>query len=330
LFSSVTRLRTLYSDADCADLFPTRGQPAEAPWRLALVTVLQCVEGLPDRQAADAVRSRLDWKYALSLELTDPGCDHSVLSEFRTRLVVGQAEARLRDLVLEQAHARGWRKERGTQRTDSTQVRAAVRALSRLEGVGETLRHPLTVLAEVAPDWLRAQALPAEWVERYARRVEEYRLPKGTAERERDANTVGADGWRLLAALDAPATPAWLRALPAVQTLRRVWAQQDQPRQTSRHAGRQKAGSDEEPGKGQRGRSGQGRHKDELPPADQVQNSPYAPDAPYGKKRATSWVGYKLHVTESCDADAPHLVVQVATTPACVADATMLTPIPHP
>ena len=77
-------LGTLYTDADFVDLFPTWGQPAEAPWRLALVTVLQFVEGLPDRQAADAVRSRLDWKYALNLELGDPGFDHTVLSEFRT------------------------------------------------------------------------------------------------------------------------------------------------------------------------------------------------------------------------------------------------------
>jgi transposase len=166
-------LGTFYSDEDFADLFPTRGQPAEAAWRLALVTVLQFLEGLPDRQAADAVRSRLDWKYALSLELTDPGFDHTVLSEFRTRLVAGRAEQRLLDLVLEQARARGWLKTRGTQRTDSTQVLAAVRALTRLEGVGETVRHTLNVLAEVAPEWLRAQALPAEWVERYAHRVEE-------------------------------------------------------------------------------------------------------------------------------------------------------------
>src|SRR5215831_5004324 len=100
-------LGALYSDGDFADLFPTRGQPAEAPWRLALVTVLQFLEGLPDRQAADAVRSRLDGKYALSLELTDSGFDHTVLSELRTRLVAGGAEERLLDLVLEQARARG-------------------------------------------------------------------------------------------------------------------------------------------------------------------------------------------------------------------------------
>src|SRR5262250_2629592 len=102
-------LGTLYSDADFADLFPTRGQPAEAPWRLALVTVLQFVEGLPDRQAADAVRSRLDWKYALSLELADPGFDHTVLSEFRTRLVALTAEERFLEAMLTLCKERGWR-----------------------------------------------------------------------------------------------------------------------------------------------------------------------------------------------------------------------------
>ncbi len=341
-------LGALYSDEDFADLFPTRGQPAEAPWRLALVTVLQFVEGLPDRQAADAVRSRLDWKYALSLELTDPGFDHTVLSEFRTRLVAGGAEERLLELVLEQARARGWLKTRGKQRTDSTHVLAAVRALTRLEGVGETLRHGLNVLAEVAPEWLRAQVQP-EWVERYAHRVEEYRLPSGKAEREQYANQVGADGWRLLDALDEAATPAWLRDLPAVQTLRRVWAQQYHPRaprvarrssgkhdnsnddddtQTSGQGGSPDEEQDGGQDGGQDGESdGRWRAKEDLSPSNQLQHSPYDPDARYGKKRETSWVGYKLHVTETCDPDVPHLIVPVATTPACVADAAELAPI---
>ena len=152
-------LGALYSDEDFADLFPVRGQPAEAPWRLALVTVLQFVEGLPDRQAAEAVRSRMDWKYALSLELSDPGFDHTVLSEFRSRLVQGGATQRLLDVLLDQCAARGWLKVRGRQRTDSTHVLAAVRALNRWECVGETRRHALNVLAEVAPDWLRKKAM---------------------------------------------------------------------------------------------------------------------------------------------------------------------------
>ncbi len=329
-------LGTLYSDADFADLFPTRGQPAEAPWRLAVVTVLQFLEDLPDRQAADAVRSRLDWKYALSLELTDPGSgfDHTVLSEFRTRLVAGGAEERLLDLVLEQARARGWIKPRGTQRTDSTHVLAAVRALTRLECVGETLRHALTVLAEVAPDWLRARAQP-EWVERYAHRVEEYRLPSGKAERERYANQVGTDGWQVLDALDETAAPAWLRELPAVQMLRRVWGQQYHPRHPHQprapRAARRPSGKPGEQQDDARDEEldGHWRAKAELAPSDQVENSPYDPDARYGKKRETSWVGYKLHVTETCaaEADAPQLIVDVATTPACVADAAELAPI---
>jgi transposase len=102
-------LGTVYSDETFADLFPTHGQPAFAPWRLALVTVFQFLEGLTDRQAADAVRDRLAWKYALSLELTDPGFDHTVLSEFRSRLVAGNAEQRLLDLLLERCREGGWR-----------------------------------------------------------------------------------------------------------------------------------------------------------------------------------------------------------------------------
>jgi transposase len=228
-------LGALYSDEDFAGLFPTRGQPAAAPWRLALVTALQFLEGLPDRQAADAVRSRLDWKYALSLELPDPGFGHTVLSEFRARLVQGGAAERLLDVLLNECQARGWLKARGRQRTDATHVVAAVRALHRLECVGETLRHALNVLAEVAPDWLRAvvaQAHPdsADWAERYSRRIEAYRLPSSTAARQTYAEVVGADGWDLLQALEAPTAPTWLRELPAVQSLQRVWAQQYHPR----------------------------------------------------------------------------------------------------
>src|SRR6266480_2891985 len=112
-------LGTIYPDETFADLFPTHGQPAFAPWRLALVTVFQFMENLTDRQAADAMRDRLAWKYALSLELTDTGFDHTVLSEFRARLVEGNAEQRLLDLLLERCREGGWLKARGRQRTDS-------------------------------------------------------------------------------------------------------------------------------------------------------------------------------------------------------------------
>jgi transposase len=149
----------LYTDARFADLFPRRGQPAEAPGRLAWVTVLQFVENLCDRAAADAVRGRLDWKYLLGLELTDPGFDHTVLSEFRARLTTGQAEQRLLDTLLVQLQELGLLKARGRQRTDSTPILAAVRTLNRLERVGETLRAALNALASVVPDWLCDGAL---------------------------------------------------------------------------------------------------------------------------------------------------------------------------
>jgi transposase len=143
---------TIYADQDFAALFPVRGQPAVAPWRLALICVLQFVEGLSDRQTADAVRGRIDWKYALGLELTDPGFDFSVLSEFRDRVLAGGAEYLLLDAFLRHCVTRGWVRERGAQRTDSTHVLAAVRTLNRIETVGETLRMALNALAAAAPD----------------------------------------------------------------------------------------------------------------------------------------------------------------------------------
>src|SRR3989440_7046334 len=219
------RLGTIYHDAQFAALFPTRGQPAEAPARLALVTILQFAEGLSDRQAADAVRSRIDWKYVLGLDLTDPGFHHTVLSEFRTRLVAGEAASHLLDALLTLARAQGLLKTRGRQRTDSTHVLAAIRVLNRLERVGETLRAALNSLAVVAPTWVQALA-PLEWYERYAHRVENYQMPKTDEARKALAATIGADGQQLLQAIDAAVDQPWLRAVPAVKTLRQVWAEQ--------------------------------------------------------------------------------------------------------
>ena len=158
-------LGELYQDEYFAGLYPVEGQPAYAPWRLALVIVLQYVEGLTDRQAADAVRERIDWKYALGLELTDPGFDFSVLSEFRLRLVEEGAETLLLDRLLQVCKQRGWLKAGGKQRTDSTHVLARVRSLSNLECVGETLRAVLDDLATLAPEWL-VQQISLDWFER--------------------------------------------------------------------------------------------------------------------------------------------------------------------
>ena len=163
---------TIFNDPMFDAVFPARGQPAESPWRLALITVMQFAEGLSDRQAAEAVRCRIDWKYALSLELTDPGGDASVLCEFRSRLIDGGAGPALLEAMLSRFKERGLLKARGQQRTDSTHVLAAIRTLNRLESIGETLRAALSCLATVAPDWLSG-LVAADWFERYATRIEE-------------------------------------------------------------------------------------------------------------------------------------------------------------
>ena len=136
-------LGSIYEDEDFSELFEVRGRPAIAPWRLALVTVMQFSEGLSDRQAAEAVRARIDWKFALGLQLTDPGFDFSVLSEFHSRLVKGGREGPLLEKLLEGCKERGYLKARGRQRADSTHVLGALRVLSQLEQTAETMRAAL-------------------------------------------------------------------------------------------------------------------------------------------------------------------------------------------
>jgi transposase len=218
-------LEVIYPDALFAALFPNRGQPAESPGRLAIVTVLQFAEGLSDRQAADAVRSRIDWKYLLGLELENPGFNFSVLSEFRDRILAGGLEQSLLDGVLERFRERGLLKERGKQRTDSTHIQAAVRNLNRLECVGETMRHALNSLAGVAPQWLKTR-VPHAWYELYGPRFTQYRLPKTKGERKELAIQIGQDGHQLLAWTHAPDAPEEVRQHLAVETLRQVWIQQ--------------------------------------------------------------------------------------------------------
>ena len=212
------RLGAVFADADFADLYPRLGQPAYAPWRLALVTVMQFREGLSDRAALNAV-------------------------------------------------------------------------------------------AAVEPAWLRAIA-PPEWHERYDRRVEEWRLRIGDAKRAAYIAQVGADGFVLLAALDADGAPRGVADLPEVALLRRVWARQFERVEPSEGG---EGGARLRPVKG-RG------------PADRVE-SPYDADARYRSKRTTSWSGYMVHLTETCDAGAPRLVVHADTTPANVHEGPRTAPI---
>jgi transposase len=296
----------IYTDEDFAALFPTRGQSAESPWRLALITVMQYVEGLSDEQAADAVRGHIDWKYALSLELDDPGFDASVLCEFRSRLIAGGAEEKLFDVMLAAFRKRKLLKARGRQRTDSTHVLAAIRAINRLQCVGETMRHAVHVLAVAAPGWLRARS-DAAWVKRYDRRLDDARLPAGKEARQVQAETIGRDGRVLLRAIDAPETPSWLRELPAVQILRLVWIQQYSVEDDTLHWRTDQHG---------------------IPPSARFVSSPYDLEAHLAKKGTTAWVGYKVHLTETCDEDSPRLITNVETSAAPTADGA-LTPEIH-
>ena len=298
-------LPTLFQDEMFAALFPKDGQPALAPWRLALVTIMQFAEGLSDRQAAHAVRARLDWKYALGLTLADRGFDFSVLSEFRARLIEGQMEYLLFETMLTCLKQRGLIKAGGRQRTDATHVLAAVRAVNRVVCVGETMRATLNTLAEVDPEWLRSFA-PDEWYERYAHRVEEYRLPKEQAKRMALVETIGADGYALLDVIYSTPELNWLAHVPAVETLRRVWVQQFELIEGRPHF----------------------RANDNIPPPPKMICSPYDTEATYGRKVSTWWVGYKVHLTESCDEDSPRLITHVETSRAGNGDVDV-TPVIH-
>lgn len=284
-----TELEGIYTDELFSDLYPKRGKPAEAPWRLALVTVLQFAEELSDREAATAVKARLDWKFALGLELGDTGFEHAVLSKFRARLLAGHAEHRLLDTLLEACKAKGLIRKRGQARTDSTHVLAKVRALNRIGSCVESMRAALNAVATVAPEWL--SWVPKSWFERYGPRYDDFRLPKGAEQLKAFAAQVGEDGWLLLHKLDETDTLAWLAELPATAFLRRKWLQQywlDQGIVRWRDA------------------------KD-LPPTSLMLTSPYDLDARLGSKRLERWTGYKVHITESCDDDTVHLLTQVAT-----------------
>lgn len=288
---------TIYQDEAFKALFSTIGQPALAPWRLALVTVFQFLEGLSDRAAADAVRSRIDWKYALGLELDDSGFNFSVLSEFRDRLAAGDAEHVLLDTLLTHFQKQGLLKAGGQQRSDATHILAQVRALNRSECIIESLRAALNVLAVVAPDWLTTQ-VSGEWFKRYALRVEETRLVKGKEARVKYLEQVGRDGFVLLENIYAARDHSYLAALPAVETLRKVWLHHfwlDEGKLCYRAA-------------------------NDLAPANARLNSPYDPEAEFGKKGTYTWTGYKVFFTETCDAAAPRIITNVMTTGAGASD----------
>ncbi|MGZ4609938.1 MAG: IS1182 family transposase [Actinomycetes bacterium] len=304
------------ADEQFAAVYPVRGAPGISPAQLAMVTVLQFAENLTDRQAADAVRGRLDWKYCLGLALDDEGFDFSVLSEFRDRLIAGGLESAIFETLLDQLTELGLLRAGGRQRTDSTHVLAAIRSLNRVELAGETVRAALEALAAAVPDWL-AGVIDPSWTERYTARIGNWRLPASETKRAALAAQYGQDGYRLLEAVTTPTAPAWLRQLPAIETLRRIWIQQYY-RVIDEH--------------GERVIRREAEHG--LPPGRRALRSPYDLDARYSQKHGTGWVGYKLHLTETCHTPAPdgrraapNLITDVATTAATVVDSALTAPV---
>jgi transposase len=289
-------LGTLFEDQDFIELFSPLGYPAVTPWRLALITIMQFLENLSDRQTADAVRSRIDWKYLLGLELTDSGFDHSVLSRFRSRLTAGEQQTLLLDRLLDRFREKKLLKVRGHQRTDSTHVLAAIRVMNRLELVTETMRAALNEVATFAPEWLTKAALP-EWFTRYAARAEQSRMPRTEKAKEEFAAKVGEDGFYLLKLL-RDEQPELLK-LEQVAILERVW---------ERHYTRHEDGEVH------------WRLTAELERAATAIESPYDTEARYSTKRDLAWTGYKVHLSETCDEEMPRLITNVHTTVATTQD----------
>lgn len=297
-------LGVIYQDETFAALYCSHGAESLPPGLVAQLVVIQYIEGLSDRAVMEQLPVRLDWKYFLGLELTHPGYDYSVLSEFRQRLTEHEQAELLLEGVLTVCTKAGLLKVRGRQRTDSTYVLAAIRSLNRPELLGETLRHTLDSLATLDPQWVQALA-PAEWYVRYSHRLESYRLPKEKAALTAWMTQVGQDGEQLLTALAQPTTPTILTACEAVKTLRLVWQQQ-----FLTEAGALRL-----------------RRQGEMPPALALIQSPYDPEARYSEKRQMQWEGYKVHLSETCDEETPALITHVETTPAPVSDFAVLADI---
>jgi transposase len=297
-----TEFGTRYDDPLCADLDALRGRPvAVAPWRLVSVVVMQSIDGLTDRQAADAVRRGMAWQDALSLDWTDAGFDVTLLHDVRQRLRAHQAAQRLLDPFLSACKARGWLKGRGTQRTDATHVLAAIRQLPRWACVLEAMPHALHPLGAADPAWVRQQG-PLAWYDRDGLRADRGRLPKETSKRDALALQIGAEGYQLLDEVWRDGSPLSLRDLPALEVLRQIWLQPDDCRTV--------LGLEER----------RWRPTDERPPSARLIPSPYDVEARYTSKREPQWVGDKVHLTETCDAGQPELITPGLTTPATTPD----------
>jgi transposase len=286
------KLGAWLADEQFAGAYGRRGKPGWPPSRLALVTIFQEAEDLTDRQAAEAVRTRIDWKYALGLDLADPGSGHSVLSEFRGKVAAGGLEHVVLDALLDRLASEGLVRAGGKQRTDSTHVVAAVAALNRLELAGESVRAALEATAAAHPAWVAQRICVPDFARRYGTPMTSWRPPASQSRRDELAIAYARDGYALLEAVYDTTAPAWLRELPAVDVLRRVLVQ-NYTRVISGDRREVIKRREKEP------------EGDGLPPGHARIASPYDTDARWGVKREEFWLGYTLHVTETCDDPPP-------------------------
>ena len=300
---------SIFKDKDFHDLFSQCGQPAISPWRLALVTILQFIEGLSDRQAADATRARLDWKYLLALELTDSGFDYSILSEFRKRLLASDAENRLLSILLDKFKQIGILQARGQQRTDSTHVLSSVRMLNRLELIGETMRAALNEIATIEPKWIQEVA-PEHWYEKYKHRVENYRLPKGAQKKKEYAESVGSDGLLLFDLINSYEGHTYILELPKVKALKKTLDRHFVCNLETKEIFLK-------------------TNKEVSQSEDKIE-SPYDTEARFRTKRDKNWSGYMVHLTETCDENSNiNVITHVHTTAADVHDIKSIKTIQH-
>ena len=261
-----------------AAMYSYTGRGGINPVLLCFVLILQYMEKLPDRSAAEMARMRMDWKYALRQELDWQGFDYSSLCNFRKRLHAHGKEYLIFEQVLTYLRESGYIKSK-RQRTDATHVLAAVERLSRLELVWETLRLALGALINADAKWVIAQ-LPPAFVSFYSQKHADYRLSKAQAEQAmRDA---GQDGFWLLSKIERQDEAAW-QALAEIELLRQVLEQQFE------------RGDDEDGGT-----SVEAKADSEV--SSDVVTSPHEPSVRFSRKgKDTAWRGYKLQVTETVD-----------------------------
>lgn len=285
-------LADVLSDEQFSEMYQPTGREAVSPSMLAMVTLFQFQEQVPDREAAEMVAVRLDWKYALHLPLDYTGFDFSILCDFRRRILEHGKEALVFEAILEKVKALGFIKKRGKARTDSIAVIGAVRALSILETVSETLRVAVRAIEKADPTWA-GREVPASFREQYARMRPEYRLSK--EEREAALRQTGRDGFWLLDRIEASA-PKEVREAEAVKVMQAVWEQRYDRVE------------------------GKVTTREGTADCTELIVTPHDPGVRAGEKRGKKWHGEKAHVTETAEAGKVNFITDVTTAGASSGD----------